>query len=132
MKPIAAAVKAGTETAAQRRPLSARNRRTRRIFALLLAGGFVVLFGLLIWPYLEALVLAAVFAGLMYPLHERIARRLGRESIAAVVTTLLALLVVVLPLTALIGVLAKEAVHVSEVVAPLVDGKHDIRDLSVP
>jgi predicted PurR-regulated permease PerM len=130
MKPIAAAVKASTETAAQRRPLSARNRRTRRIFALLLAGGFVLLFGLLIWPYLEALVLAAVFAGLMYPLHERIARRLGRESIAAVVTTLLALLVVVLPLTALIGVLAKEAVHVSEVVAPLVDGKHDIRDLS--
>ena len=130
MNSVGAAAETGTETAPPRRPLPARNRRTRRIFALLLAGGFIVLFFLMIGPYLEALVLAAVFAGLLYPLHQRIARRLGHESIAAVATTLLALLVVVLPLTALIGVLAKEAVHVSEVVAPLVDGKHDIHDLS--
>jgi predicted PurR-regulated permease PerM len=113
-----------------RRPLTARNRRTRRIFALLLAGGFIVLFFLMIGPYVEALVLAAVFAGLLYPLHARLARRLRHEAIAAFATTLLALLVVVLPLTALIGVLAREAVHVSEVVAPLVDGKHDMRDFS--
>ncbi len=130
MTSVRAAVETGAETAPPRRPLPARNRRTRRIFALLLAGGFIVLFFLMIGPYLEALVLAAVFAGLLYPLHRRIARRLGHESIAAVATTLLALLVVVLPLTALIGVLAKEAVHVSEFVAPLVDGKHDIHDLS--
>jgi predicted PurR-regulated permease PerM len=37
----------------------------------------------------------------------------------------------VLPLTILVGVLTKEAVRVSEVVEPWVDGKHDERDLSV-
>ncbi len=36
----------------------------------------------------------------------------------------------VLPLSVLVGVFAKEAVRVSEVVAPLVDGKNDLRDLS--
>jgi len=41
------------------------------------------------------------------------------------------LIVVVLPLTILVGVLTREAVHVSDVVAPWVDGKHDARDLSV-
>jgi predicted PurR-regulated permease PerM len=111
--------------------LRSRDRRLRRIFALILAGAFIILFCLLIAPFFEALVLAAVFAGLLYPLHERIARRIGgRQSIAAAATTALALLVVVLPLTGLIGALAREAVHVSEVVAPLVDGKNDIRDFS--
>jgi predicted PurR-regulated permease PerM len=95
-----------------------------------LAGAFILLFGLMIAPFFEALVLAAVFAGLLYPLHTRIARRIGRESIAAAATTSIALLVVVLPLTGLVSVLATEAVHVSEVVAPLVDGKNEIRDFS--
>jgi predicted PurR-regulated permease PerM len=111
--------------------LRSRDLRLRRIFVLMLAGAFILLFCLLIAPFFEALVLAAVFAGLLYPLHARIARHIGgRESIAAAATTVLALLVVVLPLTGLVGVLASEAVHVSEVVAPLVDGKNEIRDLS--
>jgi predicted PurR-regulated permease PerM len=106
------------------------NRRVRRVFVLMLAGAFIALFFLMIVPYFEALVLAAVFAGLLYPLHRRIARRIGRDSLAALATTALALLVVVLPLTGLIGVLAREAGHVSEVVAPLVDGKSEMRNFS--
>jgi predicted PurR-regulated permease PerM len=113
-----------------RRSLRWRNRRVRRVFVLMLAGAFIALFFLMIVPYFEALVLAAVFAGLLYPLHRRIARRIGRDSLAALATTALALLVVALPLTGLIGVLAREAVHVSEVVAPLVDGKSEIRNFS--
>jgi predicted PurR-regulated permease PerM len=117
-------------TTPPRRPLRSRDRRLRRIFALMLAGAFIVLFFLMIAPYFEALVLAAVFAGLLYPLHTRIAGWIGGEAIAAATTTALALLVVVLPLTGLVSVLAREAVHVTEVVAPLVDGKNDIRDLA--
>ena len=100
------------------------------MFALMLAGAFIILFFLMIAPYFEALVLAAVFAGLLYPVHKGIARRVGRQSLAAIATTALALLVVVVPLMGLISVLAKEAVHVTQVVAPLVDGKNDAGDLS--
>ena len=125
-----AALEESTEAPRPRLSLRMRNRRMRRIFVVMLAGAFIAVFLLMIAPYFEALVLAAVFAGLLYPLHRRIARRIGREAIAAITTTALALHVVVLPLTGLISVLAKEAVHVSEVVAPLVDGKNEIRDFS--
>jgi predicted PurR-regulated permease PerM len=109
---------------------SAINKRTKRLFALLLAGAFLVPFLLMVAPFFEALVLAAVFTGLLYPVYTRVLRRMKRESLAALVTTLLALLVVVLPLTVLIGVTAKEALKVSEVVAPLVDGNGDLRELA--
>jgi predicted PurR-regulated permease PerM len=125
-----AALEESTEAPRPRPSLRMRNRRMRRIFVLMLAGAFIAVFLLMIAPYFEALVLAAVFAGLLYPLHRRIARRIGREAIAAIATTALALLVVVLPLTGLVSVLAREAVHVSEVVAPLVDGKNQIRDFA--
>jgi len=107
------------------------NNRLRRKFALLLAAIFLVLFARLVAPFFEAIVLAAAFSGLMYPLYARLRRRcVHREWLAALATTLLALIVVVLPLTILVGVLTKEAVHVSEVVAPWVDGKNDARYLS--
>jgi len=105
--------------------------RPRRMFALLLAAVFLVLFARMIAPFFEAVVLAAAFSGLLYPLYARLRKRVRRDWLAALATTLLALIVVVLPLTILVGVLTKEAVHVSDVVAPWVDGKHDARDLSV-
>ncbi|HEX5049222.1 MAG TPA: AI-2E family transporter [Gammaproteobacteria bacterium] len=106
------------------------NSRLRRMFALFLVAIFLVLFARMIAPFFEAIVLAAAFSGLLYPLYARLRRRVRREWLAALATTVLALIVVVLPLTILVGVLTKEAVHVSEVVAPWVDGKNDARDLS--
>jgi predicted PurR-regulated permease PerM len=107
------------------------NDRLRRLFALLVCAIFLFLFVRMIAPFFEAVVLAAAFSGLLYPLYARLRRHVRREWPAALATTLLALLVVVLPLTVLVGVLTKEAVHVSEVVAPWVDGKGDAHDLSV-
>ena len=102
----------------------------RRLFALLLAGVFLLLFARMIAPFFEAIVLAAAFSGLLFPVYWRLKKRVRREWIAALTTTLVAFIVVVLPLTVLVGVLTKEAVHVSEVVAPWVDGNDDARDLS--
>ncbi len=105
--------------------------RMRRMFALILAALFFLLFLRMVAPFFEALVLAAVFSALLFPFYSTLRRRLKkRETVAALATTLTALLVVVLPLTVLVGVFAKEAVRVSEVVAPLVDGKNDVRELS--
>jgi predicted PurR-regulated permease PerM len=58
-------------------------------------------------------------------------RRLRSDALAGFATTLFAFVVVVLPLTLLVSVLAKEAVRVSEAVAPWVDGNNDARELSV-
>jgi predicted PurR-regulated permease PerM len=106
------------------------NSRTRRLFALLLVVIFLVLFMALVAPFFEALVLAAVFSGLLYPIFARLRRSLRNATVASLATTLLAFVVVVLPLTVLVGVLTREAARVSEVVAPWVDGKNDVRELS--
>jgi predicted PurR-regulated permease PerM len=60
-------------------------------------------------PFAAALFIAAVFAGAMSPLYERLAARMGgRRNLAAGVTTLAILLVVILPLAWLAVVLAQE------------------------
>jgi predicted PurR-regulated permease PerM len=102
------------------------NDRMRRMFALIITVLLFLLFLRMVAPFFEALVLAAVFSGLLFPFYAKLRRRLKREALASLVTTLAALLIVVLPLTVLVGVLAKEAVRVSEVVAPLVDGNNDL------
>ncbi len=107
------------------------NKRMRRLFALLLAAVFLFFFLRMVAPFFEAIVLAAVFSGLLYPIYARLRRRLHSPVAAALTTTLISLVVVVLPLTLLVSVLAKEAVRVSEMVAPWVDGKNDVRELSV-
>jgi predicted PurR-regulated permease PerM len=104
--------------------------RVRRIFASALLAVFFLLFLRMVQPFFQALVLAAVFSALLFPIYARFRKRVSNKSIAALATTVVALLVVVAPLTALVGVLTREAVRVSEVVAPLVDGKNDARDIA--
>ncbi len=50
--------------------------RMRRTFALLLAAVFLVLFLGMVAPFFEALVLAAVFSGLLFPLYATLRRLL--------------------------------------------------------
>ena len=62
-------------------------------------------------PFAAALFIAAVLAGAVSPLYERLVTRMkGRRTLAASVSTLLVLLVVVLPLAWLGVVLAQEVV----------------------
>jgi predicted PurR-regulated permease PerM len=62
-------------------------------------------------PFAAALFVAAVLAGAVSPLYERLVTRMkGRRTLAASVSTLLVLLVVVLPLAWLGVVLAQEVV----------------------
>jgi predicted PurR-regulated permease PerM len=106
------------------------SQKLRRTFALLLAAVFLFLFLRMVAPFFEAIVLAAGFSGLLFPVYARLRRRVHREWLAALATTLLAFIIVVLPLTIVVGILTKEAIHVSEVVAPWVDGNDDANDLS--
>jgi predicted PurR-regulated permease PerM len=67
-------------------------------FFLVLLLGIIVLSFLIFLPYLGALVLAAVFAVIFYPLYRHILHFVQeRENIAAFVTTLCILVIIVLP-----------------------------------
>jgi len=88
------------------------------LLLLLLVG---VTFLGMISNFLVALIMAAVFAGLLHPWHRRLGTALGgRSHLSAVLILLATMLAIVLPLAGLAGVVAAEAVHVSQQVRPWV------------
>lgn len=95
--------------------------RFQRGFFLVLLIGISLLFLAMIRPFLMAILLAAIFAGLASPLYRRILRLFrGRRGLASAATLLLLLFVVLVPLLALLGIVAAQALHVTEQVSPWV------------
>ncbi len=89
--------------------------RFRKAFLLLLVAAISVLFLWMIRRFLMAVFLAAVFAGLAYPLYRWLTLRLGdRPRVASVVTIGVLLLGVAVPLAGFLAVVASEAVQVSQ------------------
>jgi predicted PurR-regulated permease PerM len=89
------------------------------VLALLLVVGAAFLG--MIRHFLVALVMAAIFAGLLHPAQRWLGARLrGRQALAAVLLLLGTLLAIVLPLAGLAGIVAAQAIHVSQQVRPWV------------
>jgi predicted PurR-regulated permease PerM len=81
----------------------------RRFFLVLLTTS-IVLLGLVVWPFASALFIAAVLAGVLWPLHERLAKKLkGRRALSAGLFIALAILLVLVPLALMSGFLVSEA-----------------------
>jgi predicted PurR-regulated permease PerM len=98
--------------------------RFYRAFMLLMVIAISALFFTMIRQFLMTLLLAAIFSGLAYPLYRRLNKKLGgRRVLASAVTILAAILVVVIPLTGLLGLIANEAYQVSLVVKPWIQGQ---------
>lgn len=91
-------------------------------FLLLLAIAITAAFVTMVGSFLLAVLFAAILAGLTHPFYRWVLKRVGkRESLASGLTVLAVLLVIVLPAMALIGIVAAEAVQVTERVAPWVE-----------
>ena len=82
--------------------------RFRRGFLLCLALGISILFFLVIRPFALAVLLAAAFAGLAYPLFRWLVPRLGRR-LAGIATVLLLLAGVGLPVAGFLTLVATQA-----------------------
>jgi predicted PurR-regulated permease PerM len=73
--------------------------RARRLFLLALLFFFLYLAFLVFRPYLGTLLFAAVLASVCYPFHARISMRVkGKENLAALLTSALLVVIVVVPL----------------------------------
>ena len=76
--------------------------------------GFMGVVGFLIWkmlaPFIAALALAAIIVTICYPVHEMILARTPKQnrSLAALFSTILVIVVIVIPLTFIISVIAGE------------------------
>jgi len=96
--------------------------RFRMGFVLLLTLAYTVAFLAMISGFFTALLLAAVFAGIVYPLYRRLLGALGgRSTPASLLTLLVTLVAVIVPLTLLLGLVAQQAVEVATDVKPWID-----------
>jgi predicted PurR-regulated permease PerM len=102
--------------------------RFQKAFLVLLVIVISLVFVAMIRRFLIAVLLAAVFSAMAGPLYRGLRRRFGdRAAPAAVVTILVVLLLIVLPLTAFFGIVAAEAIEVTQSVTPWIQ-----RQLSQP
>jgi len=96
--------------------------RFQRGFLLLAVTAVSVVFVWMIHDFLVALLLAALAAALADPIHRQLLRVLdGRRILAASLVTLGTLLLVVGPLTTLLGIVVAQAVQITEAVGPWVE-----------
>jgi len=94
----------------------------RKAFVLLMTIAYAVAFFAMLSGFFEALLLAAVFSGILYPLYLWMQKKLdGRDTLASLLTITLALVVVVVPLLGLLGLIAEQAFNVAEGVTPWVE-----------
>jgi len=113
--------------------------RFRQAFLLLLVTAISAAFVAMIRAFLLTILLAAIFAGLSYPVYQWLLGRLrGRKGIAAIATLVLLLALVMAPLLAVLGAGANEALRVTETIRPrlqqLVDqpGEFESRLRAIP
>jgi predicted PurR-regulated permease PerM len=87
------------------------------ILCLVLVVSF--LFVSMIWNYMMAIFLAAITAALLFPLYQKFVGWFGgRNSMAAGITIIIFLLVIIIPLGALLGVITGQAISVGQAVSP--------------
>lgn len=93
--------------------------KLRTAFVLLLVLAVSALFLAVAWPFLKALLLGALLAGLSRPLYHWVTRLVGgRKSLGAALTLLLLLVLVAGPVSAFIGLVVNQALNVSERAIP--------------
>ncbi len=92
-----------------------------RVFILILVAVISAVFLQMIRGFIVTVLMAAIFSGLAHPLYRRVLHLVrGRRATAAVLTLVVVLLVVVTPLVVFMGIVATEALDISQSVTPWV------------
>jgi predicted PurR-regulated permease PerM len=95
------------------------DQRFRHAFLILLVAAVSAAFLAMIWTFALTILLAAIFAGLAYPVYAGMARRFGgRDGLAAATTLVMMLLLVLVPLVAVLAAGANEALRMTEEFGP--------------
>ena len=91
----------------------------RKRFVLTLTLVLALAFLVMIRSFAEALMLGAVFSGIVYPLYRRfMASTGGRSTVAAMLTLLITLVAILLPLILLLGLVAEQAIAIAQELKP--------------
>ncbi len=94
----------------------------QRRFLLVTVLAVTLLFLWMIRQFLMPLLLATIFAGLAQPLYRRMVRWLrGREVLSSALVVVLTLLLILGPITGFLGLVAGQALEISQGVAPWIE-----------
>ena len=95
--------------------------RFRRSFLLVVVAGISILFLLMIRGFLMTLLVAAIIAGLLYPVYRWMLRLVrGRSTLASVLTLLLAVVAIFGPLATLAGIVVQQGISLTENVGQMI------------
>ncbi len=98
----------------------------RGIFVLVLVLVTAGFFLAVAWPLLKALFIAAILSGLSYPLQRSLVKALrGRRGLAAALTVVIVIIVLFGPVSALITLIARQAIGLSEHAIPWLQANQD-------
>lgn len=89
-------------------PLSGGSLGARQVIVLGLGLAATYLLGVLLWPFMPAIVTSTALAALVYPGHRRLEERIGHPDVAAFVGTTVVFFALLLPLLGLSLVLVDE------------------------
>lgn len=93
--------------------------RFKHAFLLAFVAAITAAFFAMVWMFALTILLAAIFSGLSYPLFARLSRQLGdNPGLAAVITLLVVLVLVLGPLVMVLGAGANEAIKLGQDVVP--------------
>lgn len=111
--------KATPKKTVRKRPASNLVETVQRRVILVLAILITILFLAMIRSFIMPLLLGAILTGLLYPVYEYFKGKLNEKEILASLSTLVAFgLIIILPLSLLLGVVVTQAARVSESVTP--------------
>ncbi len=104
--------------------LNVSGKKFRTAFVLILVAAISALFIAVCWPFVKALLLGAILAGLCSPLYRWLVKIFrGRRTAASLVTLLILFLIIVGPVSAFLGIVVKQAFTVSETAIPWVQNQ---------
>ena len=96
--------------------------RFRKGFVLILTLAYTVAFLAMLSGFFEALLLAAIFSGLTYPLYRWLLQRLGwRKTPASLLTLVITLFAILIPLLFLLALVAEQAIDVAREAKPWIE-----------
>jgi len=94
----------------------------RKRFVLTLTLVLALAFMVMIKNFAEALMLGAVFSGIVYPLYRRFLTATGgRSTVASMLTLLITLIAILLPLILLLGLVAEQAIAIAQELKPWIE-----------
>jgi len=95
----------------------------RKGFVLAITIAYAVAFFAMLSGFFQALLLAAVFSGVVYPLYQWLQRKIpgNRDSLASLLTITVTIIMIVIPLIIMLNLIAVQAINVAKNITPVIE-----------